>query len=285
MTRLVHDPAEHRAACDDARARGLRVGLVPTMGALHAGHLSLVDEAKRRAGFVAATIFVNPLQFGPNEDLDRYPRTREADVALLRERGVDLVFAPAPSAMYPEGFQTEVAVSTLTERLDGVFRPGHFRGVTPVVAKLFNLTGPSVAVFGRKDYQQWRVLERMARDLDMPIDVVGMPTVREPDGLALSSRNRYLDAPSRERALAIARGLRVAHDAFVAGERDASKLAALARAPIERAFDRIDYVAACHPATLEPLDGVADEVVLLIAAHLGTTRLIDNCVLGRDPRP
>jgi pantoate--beta-alanine ligase len=285
MTRLVHLPAELRGACDDARARGLRVGLVPTMGALHAGHLSLVDEAKRRAGFVAASIFVNPLQFGPSEDLDRYPRTLEADVALLRERGVDLVFAPAPSAMYPEGFQTEVAVSTLTQPLDGEFRPGHFRGVTTVVAKLFGLAGASVALFGRKDYQQWRVIERMARDLDMPIEVVGMPTVREGDGLALSSRNRYLDDAARARALAIARGLREAWDAYERGERDAPRLEALARAPVEAAFDRVDYVAARHPESLAPLEGRSDDVVLLVAAHLGATRLIDNCVLGRDPRP
>jgi pantoate--beta-alanine ligase len=285
MMRLIHLPAELRTACDEARACGDRVGLVPTMGALHAGHLSLVDEAKRRADFVVATIFVNPLQFGPTEDLDRYPRTLDADVASLRARGVDVVFAPTPTAMYPAGFQTEVAVSKLTEPLDGQFRPGHFRGVTTVVAKLFGLVGASVAVFGRKDYQQWRVLDRMARDLDMPIEVVGMPTVREADGLALSSRNRYLDDAARARALAIARGLRSASDAFAEGERDPRALEALVRAPIEAAFDRIDYVEARHPESLEALEGASEDIVVLVAAHLGTTRLIDNCVLGRDPRP
>ncbi len=285
MTRLVHLPAELRTACVEARAKGARVGFVPTMGALHEGHLSLVDEAKRRAGFVAVSIFVNPLQFGPKEDLDRYPRTLEADMELLRGRGVDLVFAPAPASMYPRGFDTRVEVGGLTESLDGVFRPGHFGGVTTVVAKLFGLVGPSVALFGRKDYQQWRVLERMALDLDMPVEVIGMPTVREPDGLALSSRNRYLDEAARGRALAIARGLRAAWDAYAAGEREPTALEALASAPIAEAFDRIDYVAARHAETLEPLVEKTDAIVLLVAAHLGTTRLIDNCVLGHDARP
>ncbi len=285
MTRLVHAPQEFRSACVEARASGARVGFVPTMGALHEGHLSLVDEAKRRAQFVAVSIFVNPLQFGPKEDLDRYPRTLEADMALLEGRGVDLVFAPAPSAMYPKGFDTRVEVGALTESLDGVCRPGHFRGVTTVVAKLFGLAGASVAIFGRKDYQQWRTLERMALDLDMPVEVVGMPTVRERDGLALSSRNRYLDDAARTKALAIARGLGAAWDAYAAGERDPSALEGLARAPIEESFDRIDYVAARHAETLEPLSEKTDAIVLLVAAHLGTTRLIDNCELGVDARP
>ncbi|MFO0697041.1 MAG: pantoate--beta-alanine ligase [Polyangiales bacterium] len=285
MTRVLHDPRELRATLDAARQRGARVGLVPTMGALHDGHLSLVSEAKRRADLVVLTIFVNPLQFGPNEDFSRYPRTLEADVARCREAGVDIVFAPDRESMYPPGFSTQVEVSGVTEVLEGVHRPGHFRGVATVVAKLFLLAGPCVAIFGRKDYQQYRVLSRMALDLDMPVEVVGMPTVREPDGLALSSRNRYLDPAARDKALAIARGLRAAHDAFVAGERDPAALGALVRGPIEAVFDRIDYVAVADPETLLPLERPSERVILLVAAFLGTTRLIDNLVLGEDPRP
>ena len=240
MTELVHDPAAYRAACAAARARDLVVGVVPTMGALHEGHLALVTEARTRAQLVAVTIFVNPMQFGPNEDYGRYPRTLPEDLERCRAHGVDLVFAPAAEDMYPPGFSSYVGVDGVTEPLEGAFRPGHFRGVTTVVTKLLNLTGPSVAVFGRKDYQQWKTIARMVRDLDMPIEVIGMPTVREPDGLALSSRNRYLSPEDREGALAIARGLRAANAAFVAGERRASVLEGLARAPIEGAFDSID---------------------------------------------
>jgi pantoate--beta-alanine ligase len=284
---LVHEPGAFRAACDAARARGERVGLVPTMGALHEGHLALVREARRRgAGFVVVTVFVNPLQFGPAEDFSRYPRTLDADVAACRGLGVDLVFAPDSAAMYPEGFQTHVEVSALTERWEGAHRPGHFRGVTTVVAKLFLLTGPSLAVFGRKDYQQWKVIARMAGDLGMPIEIVAHPTVREPDGLALSSRNRYLDPAARERALGIVRGLRAAGHAFEDGERDAARLEQLARAPVEASFDRIDYVAVADPETLEPLTGRApDRVLIAVAARIGSTRLIDNTVLGEEEIP
>jgi pantoate--beta-alanine ligase len=281
---LVHDPEAFRAACDAARARGQRVGLVPTMGALHEGHLALVREAqRRRAGFVAVTVFVNPLQFGPAEDFSRYPRTLQADVAACRSLGVDLVLAPDSAAMYPEGFQTHVEVSSVTERWEGAHRPGHFRGVTTVVAKLFLLTGPSLAVFGRKDYQQWKAIARMARDLAMPIEIVAHPTVREPDGLALSSRNRYLDGAARERALGIVRGLRAAGRAFADGERDPAVLEGLARGPVEASFDRIDYVAVADPETLEPLTGRAPERTLIaVAARIGATRLIDNSVLGEE---
>lgn len=274
-----------RAACDAARASGQRVGLVPTMGALHEGHMRLVEEAKRRASFVALSIFVNPLQFGPNEDFDRYPRTLEDDLARCRAAGVDAVFAPLPSEMYPSGFSSHVEVTGLTDVLDGVSRPGHFRGVTTVVSKLFGVTGPSVAIFGRKDYQQFRVLHRMATDLDMPIEVVGVHTVREPDGLALSSRNRYLAPSDRERALAIARGLRAGFDAFASGERDPSALSNLVRAPIASAFDSIDYVAIADPDTLRPAEPGAARQMALVAARIGATRLIDNLVFDEDPRP
>jgi len=283
--RVVHTPVEFRAACAEARSRGARVGLVPTMGALHEGHTQLVVEAKKRADFVALTIFVNPMQFGPNEDLARYPRTLEADVERCRANGVDLVFAPNATAMYPAGFASKVTVAGLTDVLDGVFRPGHFEGVCTVVTKLFQLTGESVAVFGRKDYQQFRVLARMALDLDMPIEVVGIPTVREPDGLALSSRNRYLSESERERALAVARGLRAANSAFLAGERRVAELDRLVREPIEAVFDSIDYVSIADPESLTPaVDGMGRQMAL-VAARIGTTRLIDNLVFGEDPAP
>jgi len=231
------------------------------------------------------SIFVNPMQFGPNEDLARYPRTLGADLDRCREHGVDLVFAPAPDAMYPAGFASKVEVSGLTEVLDGVFRPGHFAGVCTVVTKLFQLTGESVAIFGRKDYQQYRVLARMALDLDMPIDVVGIPTVRESDGLALSSRNRYLADDERERALAIARGLRAANGAFRDGERSVATLDRLVRQPIAAAFDSIDYVSVADPDTLAPAIDGAPRMMALVAARIGATRLIDNLVFGEDPSP
>ncbi|HJL19253.1 MAG TPA: pantoate--beta-alanine ligase [Sandaracinaceae bacterium LLY-WYZ-13_1] len=285
--RVVHERAAFRAACDEARAAGRRVGLVPTMGALHAGHLSLVAEARRRgADHVALTVFVNPLQFGPDEDFDRYPRSLDDDLARCREAGVDTVFAPARDRMYPAGFSTRVEVDGITEPLEGRFRPGHFDGVTTVVAKLFALTGPSVAVFGRKDYQQLKTIERMGRDLDLPVEVVGAPIVREPDGLALSSRNRYLSAEERARALGLVTGLRAAWDAFDGGERRAERLLPLAREPVDARFDRIDYVALADADDLRPLEGALPERCLLaVAAHLGATRLIDNVVLGEDRRP
>jgi len=285
MTTVVREPADFRQACDDARASSHRVGLVPTMGALHLGHLSLIDEAKKRADFIAATIFVNPLQFAPDEDLDRYPRTFESDLAGCRERGVDLVFAPEPESMYPAQFQTQVSVGELTKPLEGEFRPAHFDGVTTVVAKLFNLTGSCAAMFGRKDYQQWKILSRLALDLDMPIEVVGCPIVREPDGLALSSRNRYLSASERERALGIVSGLRRAYDAWTEGERNSDTLRSLAGEQVRSEFDSVDYVAAVDPETLVTAAEPPTRLLIAVAAHLGTTRLIDNVVLGEDPRP
>jgi pantoate--beta-alanine ligase len=255
------------------------------MGALHEGHFSLIDEAKKRADFVAVTIFVNRLQFGPGEDLDRYPRTLESDLAGCRGRGVDLVFAPAPDSMYPAQFQTQVSIEELTKPLEGECRPTHFDGVTTVVAKLFNLAGPCAAMFGRKDYQQWKILSRMAHDLDMPIEVVGCPIVRELDGLALSSRNRYLSASERKRALGIASGLRRAHDAWCEGERNPDMLRAFAEEPVQLEFDRVDYVAAVDPDTLVTPAESPSRLLIAVAAHLGATRLIDNVVLGEDPRP
>lgn len=285
MTEVVREPADFRQACDDARAGSRSVGLVPTMGALHEGHFSLIEAAQARSDFVAVTIFVNPLQFGPDEDLDQYPRTFESDLAGCRERGVDLVFAPTPASMYPAGFQTQVSLADITKPLEGESRPTHFDGVTTVVAKLFNLAGPCAAMFGRKDFQQWRILARMAEDLDMPIEVLGCPIVREPDGLALSSRNRYLSDAERSRALGIVAGLRAAHDAWTGGERVPDTLRAMAQEPVDPQFDRVDYVAAVDPDTLLSPNGSPERLLIAVAAHLGTTRLIDNVVLGDDPRP
>ncbi|MGD8860831.1 MAG: pantoate--beta-alanine ligase [Myxococcales bacterium] len=284
MTRVIHEPAALREACNDLRGRGHRVGFVPTMGALHDGHLSLVDAARQHgADSVVLSIFVNPTQFGEGEDFDRYPRTVERDLSLCEARDVALVYAPEPGSMYPDGFQTHVEVETLTARLEGAHRPTHFRGVTTVVTKLFNAVGPCVACFGRKDYQQWRVLDRMARDLDMPVEVVGCPIAREPDGLAMSSRNRYLSPEERRRATALYQGLKAADGAYRDGERDAGRLEALARAPVQADFDRIDYVTVADGSTLEtPVATAGDDVVVLMAAQLGQTRLIDNARLGRD---
>ena len=285
MTTVIREPAEFRRACDDARRASRRVGLVPTMGALHGGHFSLIDEATQRADFLAVTIFVNALQFGPGEDLERYPKSFERDLEGCQDRKVDVVFAPDSQAMYSEGFQTQVSVAGITKPLEGEFRRSHFDGVTTVVTKLFNLTGSCTAMFGRKDYQQWKILARMAADLDMPIEVVGCPTVREADGLALSSRNRYLSDPDRQRALAIVRGLRAAHDAWENGERKPSVLQSVAGAPVEARFDRIDYVAAVDPETFETPAASSERLLIATAAHLGSTRLIDNVVLGEDERP
>jgi pantoate--beta-alanine ligase len=282
MPEVVRDARALHARCETWRHGGLRVGLVPTMGALHDGHLSLVQACRQAgAGPVVVSIFVNPLQFAAHEDLGAYPRTFAADLERLAPLGVELVYAPTSEAMYPAGFQSHVDVEGVGQYFEGEHRPSHFRGVTTVVSKLFNAVGPCLASFGKKDYQQWRVIERMALDLDMPVDVRGCPIVREPDGLAMSSRNRYLDGAQRVRAGALYRGLRAAEAAFEAGERDVSALEALARAPVSQAFDAIDYVRLADARLLCPLSGrVAGPAVLLMAARLGNTRLIDNLELG-----
>jgi pantoate--beta-alanine ligase len=282
--RIVRTPIELQDACDAARKRGERIGFVPTMGALHAGHLALVGEARRRAGTVVVSIFVNPTQFGPGEDFTRYPRDLGADVARLSAHDVAMVFAPEAAAMYPPGDETRVRVGAVAEPLCGPFRPGHFDGVATVVAKLFALVGACDAVFGRKDYQQLLVIRRMARDLFFPVDVVGAPIVRERDGLAMSSRNAYLSPADRAKAVALARGLRRAGLAFERGERHARALERLAREPVADVATSIDYVEVRDPDTLGAVPGAAGERALLaIACRIGSTRLIDNVVLGEDP--
>lgn len=258
------------------------------MGALHEGHLALVREAHRRCGFVAVSVFVNPTQFGPGEDLDNYPRTLEQDIEGCAEAGASCVFAPERFAMYPPGETTRVRVEGLSDPLCGAHRPVHFVGVATVVTKLFVVTGPCVAVFGRKDYQQWRIIERLARDLLFHVEVVGHPTVREPDGLAMSSRNKYLSASDRRRAAAIPRGLSAAVRAFEAGERRVVTLRSLVLDTIEPVADAIDYVEVADADTLEPhgpSGEIPDRAVLALAARIGQARLIDNVVFGQDPAP
>jgi pantoate--beta-alanine ligase len=285
MTELVDHARRLRAACDQLRQAGARVGLVPTMGALHEGHMSLCAAVRAHgAERVVVSIFVNPLQFGAHEDLAKYPRTLQRDLELCRAHGVDLVYAPPLEAMYGAGFQTHVEVETLTQPLEGAVRPTHFRGVTTVVTKLFNAVGPCVAAFGRKDYQQWRVIERMTRDLDMPVEVLGCPIVRESGGLAMSSRNRYLTAEQRVRATAIHAGLCAADAAFRAGERRAAVLEQLVHEPVAAQFDAVDYVRLAHAESLVSWESatVDGPAVVLVAARIGSTRLIDNAILGND---
>jgi pantoate--beta-alanine ligase len=279
---------DFRAACDAARAAGARLGFVPTMGALHAGHLHLVRVARRHADRVAVSIFVNPTQFGPNEDFSRYPRNLERDVELLAGAGADLVLAPSADEVYPKGEKTRVRVSGLSEHLCGPFRPGHFEGVATVVTKLLAIAGPCTAVFGRKDYQQLKIIERLARDLLLPVSVVGEPTVRDVDGLALSSRNAYLSAEERARALAIPRALAEAAAAFAAGQRRAGALIEPVRAALGAAGLRPDYAEIADADELFPLAPdapVGDRALIALAAFCGTTRLIDNLVLGEDAAP
>lgn len=287
--RTLPSPADFRDACDAARRQtGRPVGFVPTMGALHDGHLSLVREAKRRAPFVAVSIFVNPTQFGPNEDLAKYPRDLAGDVAKLAGAGADLVFSPDVDAMYPPGDETRVHVGATAAPLCGAFRPGHFEGVATVVSKLFALVGPSVVVFGRKDYQQLAVLRRVATDLFFPVEIVGAPIVREADGVAMSSRNAYLSPDERVRARALSRGLDAAWRAFASGERRVGVLRALAKKEVEAAATSIDYVDVADPVSLAALDDAArtgPSALVAIACRVGTTRLIDNVVLGEDPSP
>ncbi|HWS44880.1 MAG TPA: pantoate--beta-alanine ligase [Acidimicrobiia bacterium] len=273
--------ADVRAVCDRARADGRRVGLVPTMGGLHEGHRSLMRAARARGDFVVVSIFVNPLQFGAGEDLDRYPRDLDDDVAQCEAEHVDVVFAPGAAEMYPKGAPlTTVHVARLTGGLCGAARPTHFDGVTTVVAKLFSIVGPCAAFFGRKDAQQLAVIERMVADLDMPVEVVGCPLVREADGLALSSRNAYLTADERRAAPVLVRGLEAAAEQAVAGERDAGALVATVRRVVaaEPAV-ALEYVEARDACELTPVDRLDGAALIALAARVGSTRLIDNVTL------
>ena len=268
----VHHVPELKVAVARLRADGARIALVPTMGALHAGHIALVDAARRTGAKVVASIFVNPKQFGPNDDLARYPRPAEADAAVLAANGCDVLWMPAESEIYPAGFGTTVSVSGPSDGLDGAAHPGHFDGVATIVTKLFNQVRPDLAVFGEKDFQQLAVIRRMVVDLDQGLEIIGVPTVREPDGLALSSRNTYLNPDERRRASALPRALHTAKRAIEAGQNDAIEEA---RAALAAAGFVTDYVELVDAASLgPPIAGRARQ--LLAAARMGTTRLIDN---------
>ena len=273
---VVADLAAMSAWSEAARGRGERIALVPTMGALHRGHLSLLAEARRRAQRVVLSIFVNPMQFGPQEDLAKYPRDLPGDLAKAASVGCDLAFVPDPAGMYSPDFQTAIEVREVSQGLCGARRPGHFVGVATVVCKLLNIVRPHVALFGEKDFQQLAVIRRMVTDLNLPVEVVGLPTVREPDGLALSSRNAYLSATDRQRAGALFAGLSAAKAMADKGERRASVLLDAATAEIARRVDRIDYLEVRGAEELKPLDVVDRPAVMLVAAFVGGTRLIDN---------
>jgi pantoate--beta-alanine ligase len=274
---IINDIATVQSSCLQARQDGKRIAFVPTMGFLHEGHLSLMREGRARGDLLVASIFVNPTQFGPKEDLAAYPRDLERDAELARENGVDILFHPTPETMYPKGYKTYVNVEGLTRTLCGESRPGHFRGVTTVVCKLFNIVQPHVALFGRKDFQQLTVLRRMVADLNLPVEVVGLPTVREKDGLAMSSRNVYLSTEQRKQALSLVDALRQAGVAARHGELHPRRLVGLVRERISREPDtEIDYIKICDGDTLESVDRVDANSVLLLAVRIGSTRLIDN---------
>ncbi|MFY9561630.1 MAG: pantoate--beta-alanine ligase [Terriglobales bacterium] len=273
--------SETRAACRRERAKGKRLGFVPTMGALHEGHLSLVRAAKAQCEAVAVSLFVNPTQFGPTEDLARYPRQFERDRQLLEKEGVVILFAATTEEMYPKGEVTWVVVEGLSERLDGRSRPGHFRGVTTVVAKLFHILEPDVAFFGQKDAAQSAVIRRMVRDLNFPVEIVICPIVREPDGLAMSSRNTYLNPDERLRARALQRSLRRVEQKFRAGERSAGRLITAATEIFAQEPQiRMDYFEIVDPDTLDSVERIERPTLVAVAAYVGTTRLIDNVVLN-----
>lgn len=281
--RIIESVAEMQAFSRDARRAGKTIALVPTMGYLHEGHASLMGEGRKRADILVASIFVNPTQFGPNEDYDAYPRDLDRDSRIAAAAGVDLIFAPSAREMYPRGFQTWVNVEELTLPLCGGSRPGHFRGVTTVVVKLLNIVIPHAALFGKKDFQQLAVIRRMAADLNMDVEIVGMPIVREEDGLAMSSRNAYLSPGDRQDALCLSRAIATARGLFAAGERSVGVL----REEVLRLIEgvpgaRIDYVDFRDMDTLEEVGTADGRTLLALAVRIGTTRLIDNCILGEE---
>ena len=270
-----------QALADTLRCRGRRIAFVPTMGFLHEGHLSLIRISRKTADTTVVSIFVNPAQFGPGEDFDTYPRDLERDLALCRREGVDIVFAPPKADLYPEDFQTNVSLQHLPQHLCGLSRPVFFTGVATVVTKLFNIVKPHLSVFGEKDYQQLQVIRRMVADLNLDIEIVGGPTIREPDGLAMSSRNQYLTASQRPAALTLSQCLRRAQERVAAGERQTAALIQEAQAVIQNYPENdIDYIAVCDPASLENVDRIEGPVRMAVAVRIGQTRLIDNALLA-----
>ena len=282
MTERVERIEEVRRRVGEARGKGLRIGLVPTMGALHEGHASLLGRARAEMGLVVVSLFVNPTQFGPGEDFREYPRPLEKDLEVCRREGADLVFTPTAAEMYPAGFATTVRVAGMGEKMCGAFRPGHFDGVCTVVAKLLGIVQPDAAYFGEKDAQQLAIVRQMAADLNLPVEIHGCPLVREADGLALSSRNAYLSQAERRQALEISRALAEARRAILAGERDAARIGDGVRRRLAGAEGiGLDYVAVVDPDTLEDLERIGEKALVAAAARVGKTRLIDN-VLLRD---
>lgn len=278
--RLIKQARQMSLTAQALRRQGRTIGFVPTMGALHDGHLSLIRAARRQTHVVVVSIFVNPLQFGPGEDYERYPRDLQRDLNLAKAAGCDLVFAPHVSQMYPSGACTTVEVEGLSDQLEGASRPGHFRGVATVVAKLFNLVQPTIAYVGQKDFQQALIIQRMVKDLDLPVQVRLMPTVREADGLAMSSRNASLSVEERRQAPALYQALSTAKDHLRRGERSAQRISDSMREALEGfPLLRIDYLAVVNAKTLEPLTEARGSVTLLGAVHVGTTRLIDNVLV------
>src|SRR5881396_3774423 len=279
--RAVHTVKEIREALEAVREPDKAIGLIPTMGALHTGHEKLMETARRECGLVVVTIFVNPLQFGPNEDYARYPRPLQADVELCRPHGVDFVFAPAAEEMYPQPQLTFTQVTRVSDHLCGAYRPGHFRAVATVVLKLFNIVQPHRAYFGEKDMQQLAVIRRMTADLNLPVAIVPVPTVREPDGLAVSSRNRYLDSEQRKLAPLLYRALKEGEKRIRSGEKDAAKIRADAlRVLDETPLVRVDYLEVVDPDEIQPVRIVTPPVRIAGAVWVGTTRLIDNVLVG-----
>lgn len=277
----ISEIAPLRTWIREQKAAGRGVAFVPTMGALHEGHLKLVDEARKKAARVVMSVFVNPLQFSANEDLSKYPRDLARDAKLADRRGVDLLFTPGVATMYPEGAETRVTPGPTSSYWEGAVRPGHFTGVLTVVTKLFNLVQPDVALFGQKDIQQYTVLKKMVKDLDVPIELVMVPTVRESDGLALSSRNAYLSAEERQDAALISAGLRGAHQAWLKGNRDVNALEAILKGSLARSERiRVDYISTVEPERLSPAGTAGAGTILCVAVRVGTTRLIDNMIYG-----
>ena len=279
--KVIETTVAMQKECEKLRLSGKTIALVPTMGFFHEGHLELMRVGKGLADILAISIFVNPIQFGPSEDFQSYPRDMEGDLASARDVGVDLVFAPSVEEMYPDAHQTKIAVERVTTHLCGLSRPGHFDGVTTVVAKLFNIAKPHLAIFGEKDYQQLTAVKRMVKDLDMDIQIIGVPTVREPDGLAMSSRNSYLNPEERESALCLKKSLDLAREMFSQGKKDVQKMReAVEKLILSHPFTEIDYINICDPMSLEDVDRIEGEALLALAVKVGKARLIDNCLIG-----
>jgi len=280
---VIKSVTEMQAFSEGCRKQGKKISFVPTMGYLHQGHACLMQEGRKLGDILIVSIFVNPTQFGPGEDFEKYPRDWDRDAQLCESAGVDVIFAPTAEEMYPQGYQTSITVAHVSRNLCGVTRPTHFQGVATVVAKLFNCTKPHIALFGEKDFQQLVVIQRMVKDLNMDIQIIGVPTVREQDGLAMSSRNTYLSADERVSALSLSRGLKQARELFHHGERSARVLIGTVREIIEKEQGTaVDYIKICDMETLQDIDTIAGPAVMALAIKIGKARLIDNVVLKRE---